>query len=64
MCCCGGGQLFEGRDAVCGGRGKVVKVAIELGHVILRGRSLTSGGMVGQSHIDYVSSHLKVGGSK
>ena len=45
MRCCGSGQLVKGRAAVCGGGGKVVKAAIELGHVTLGCRSC--GGMGG-----------------
>ena len=39
-------------------------MAIELVHVIRRGRSLTSGGMGGQRRSDSVGSHCKVGGAK
>ena len=62
MRCCGGGQLVEGRAAVCGGGGKVVEVAIELGHVILGG--MYCGGMGGHLRGDSVVSHRKVGGAK
>ena len=36
----------------------------ELGHIILRGRSLTSGGMGGKRRGDSMVSHCKVGGAK
>ena len=64
MCCGGVSELVEVRATVCGDDGKVVKVAIKLGHVIFRGRSLTSGGMGGQHRGDLMGSHCKVGGVK
>ena len=56
--------MVESHTAVCSGGGKDVEVAIELGHIIFRGRSLTSDGMGGQRRGDYVDIHCKVGGDK
>ena len=55
--------MVESHTAVCSGGGKDVEVAIELGHIIFRGRSLTSDGMGGQRRGDYMGRHYKVGGS-
>ena len=56
--------MVKGRATVGGGGGKVVKVTIELGHVIRRGRSSTSGGMGGRRRSDSIGSHCKIGRAK